>query len=94
MQNKKLEVPPHTCRGCSNKWTGVNRAHCSVCHITFGGPTKFDEHRRRNKCLTLKLIAAPIEEGGLGLSDNGKGVWTSAYLGGEDEEGSDISDWE
>jgi hypothetical protein len=91
MEKKKIEVPPHTCGGCTNKWTGVNRAHCSVCHITFGGPTKFDSHRRRGKCMALALIEKSVEDGGLGLSDNGKGVWTSVYAGGEDEEDSNFS---
>ena len=89
---KKTEVIAFTCGGCVCKWTGVNRAHCSVCHITFGGPTKFDSHRRRGKCMPLALIEKPIEEGGLGLSDNGKCVWTSVYIGGEDEADSDLSD--
>jgi hypothetical protein len=92
MNNTKVEVVPISCGGCIHKWTGVNRAHCSACHITFGGPSKFDQHRRRNKCMPLKLIEAPIDAGGLGLSDNGKGVWTAIYNGGENAEDSDLSD--
>lgn len=34
-----------TCSGCTNTWTGVNRAHCSNCHATFSGPSLFDRHR-------------------------------------------------
>lgn len=61
-----------TCGGCSNIWTGVNRAHCSACHYTFGGMTSFDAHRKGGKC------THPSQ---LGLTDNGKGVWVSDYRG-------------
>lgn len=27
------------------------QAHCSVCHLTFGGVTGFDAHRRDGRCL-------------------------------------------
>lgn len=34
-----------TCNGCDNGWPRVtNRAHCSMCHITFYSVREFDMH--------------------------------------------------
>lgn len=51
-----------------------SQAHCSVCHITFGGITGFDRHRRDGQCLTPEAIGytrsptgvyrAPMSEAG------------------------------
>jgi hypothetical protein len=68
---------------CRATWTGKNRAHCAVCHITFGGVTSFDAHRRGGKCMRIEKIMLPVEAGGLALTDNGKGVLTSIYGGDE-----------
>ncbi len=44
--------PPHSCR-CGARWGGYRTCHCAGdCHVTFSSPTAFDQHRRRNKCLT------------------------------------------
>lgn len=67
---------PITCSGCSSEWSGVNRCHCSKCHITWGGLTSFDQHRKGKKCQTPQS---------LGLTDNGRGVWVSDYMGPENE---------
>lgn len=32
------------CSGCTQRWTGLNRCHCPVCHRTFGGVQGFDKH--------------------------------------------------
>jgi len=61
-----------TCAKCPAIWTGEGRCHCSKCHITYGGLTSFDNHRRGNKC------AKPES---LGLKDNGRGVWVADYDG-------------
>jgi len=42
---------PYTCGGCSARWSGYRTAHCTVCHITFAGPSNFDDHRRDGRCL-------------------------------------------
>jgi hypothetical protein len=34
-----------TCSGCPARWTGSRTAHCSGCHISFGGVALFDMHR-------------------------------------------------
>jgi hypothetical protein len=60
-----------TCR-CNATWTGVNRAHCSACHNTFGGVTSFDAHRKGGRC---------TKPASLGLHNNGKGIWVSNYSG-------------
>jgi hypothetical protein len=57
------------CR-CGADWTGDNRCHCSLCHITFGGLASFDQHRRGAKCKKPES---------LDLHDNGKGVWVADY---------------
>lgn len=61
-----------TCSKCPAEWTGDNRCHCSVCHITWGGLSSFDKHRRGKSCLTPESLS---------LADNGKGVWVSEYRG-------------
>lgn len=44
---------PHSCGGCSNRWSGENTAHCgSGCHLTFTGLEAFDAHRSNGRCLT------------------------------------------
>ncbi len=34
-----------TCSGCTAKWTGLGRAHCSSCHMTYTGISAFEQHR-------------------------------------------------
>lgn len=58
-----------SCR-CGAIWTGLGRCHCSGCHITVGGITAFDAHRRSGKCLKPKTI---------GLHENDQGVWVGTY---------------
>lgn len=43
-----------------------SQAHCGACHVTFGGITGFDRHRRDGQCLTPEAI---------GHTDNGRGVY-------------------
>jgi len=73
MNNTKIEQIP--CR-CGARWTGLNRAHCSACHITFGGVASFDRHRAGGECMPLEDIINKLK-----LADNGKGVWTATYDG-------------
>lgn len=47
---------PYSCGGCPARWSGYTRAHCSVCHCTFGGYTLFDDHRRDGTCLSPDTI--------------------------------------
>jgi hypothetical protein len=42
---RKPYVPPHACGKCPARWSGINIAHCSACHKTFGGVGPFDAHR-------------------------------------------------
>ena len=39
-------LPPGTtrCRDCEQVWSGVGRAHCTVCHWTFGSNGTADRH--------------------------------------------------
>lgn len=71
MTNTKIDPIP--CR-CGAHWTGLNRAHCSACHITFGGVASFDRHRAGGRCMSLEDIINKLQ-----LNDNGKGVYTSTY---------------
>jgi hypothetical protein len=43
-----------------------SNAHCSACHVTFGGITGFDRHRRGGEC---------IAPSGLDMHPDGRGVW-------------------
>jgi hypothetical protein len=42
-----------------------SQAHCSVCHVTLGGPWAFDRHRRGGEC---------VDPASLGLVERA-GVW-------------------
>jgi hypothetical protein len=53
-----------TCQ-CGAQWTGLGRAHCSACHLTFSTPGTFDRHRRNFSCL---------EPEGAGLVERA-GIW-------------------
>lgn len=46
-------LPPHQCSGCNNRWSGHNTAHCSACHLTFGGVQGFDTHHFKDRCRTV-----------------------------------------
>lgn len=35
---------PATCR-CGRTWTGLNQAHCAICHRHFSSVAHFDRHR-------------------------------------------------
>lgn len=61
---------PHTCGGCTNTWTGLAQAHCSVCHQTFGGVTSFDRHRLDGACRHPSTI---------GLTVGTRGVWSEPF---------------
>lgn len=63
---------PATCR-CGRTWTGLNQAHCSICHRHFSSPANFDRHRpsydgcldpagiqRRNGDPVLKAVSGPL----------------------------------
>jgi len=39
-----------TCGGCDSRWTGLTRAHCGACHLTFNSVGAFDKHRVRFSC--------------------------------------------
>lgn len=59
-----------TCGGCSNRWTGNQRAHCAAagCHRTFSSITSFDRHRSRRgehgSCLHPESVGL-VERGGV-----------------------------
>jgi hypothetical protein len=58
---------PVGCAGCGQRWYGVDRAHCAVCHRTFAAAELFDRHRVDDACVN------PV---GLGLVKHAKsGVW-------------------
>jgi hypothetical protein len=40
----------HRCVKCSNRWGGLNTAHCGACHETFTTARIFDMHRRDGRC--------------------------------------------
>lgn len=55
-----------TCSGCPSRWSGLSRAHCSGCHLTFTGVTMFDRHRNSDGC------ANPVD---LGMVLRAGGIW-------------------
>jgi hypothetical protein len=54
-----------SCRTTCVQPTPTN-AHCGSCHVTFGGITGFDRHRRGGECLNPR---------GLGFVCDRNGVW-------------------
>lgn len=57
-QGPVLPYVPH-CPRCETTWTGLSRAHCGACHLTFNSVGAFDKHRSNDRCLTpasLKMI--------------------------------------
>lgn len=46
-----LKQESASCAGCSRRWTGRSRCHCSGCHETFTAITAFDMHRRGSRCV-------------------------------------------
>lgn len=43
----------------------LSQAHCSVCHVTFGGVSLFDDHRKAGEC---------VEPASLGMVER-DGIW-------------------
>lgn len=43
-----------------------HQAHCTVCHLTFGGVSGFDDHRKDGWC---------IDPTTLGMTQNERGIW-------------------
>lgn len=59
-------APPLTCGGCPSTWTGLSRAHCSACHLTFTGVSAFDRHRGADgECLLPPNLGMVLREGGI-----------------------------
>lgn len=57
-----------TCRPACIQPSPSN-AHCSACHVTFGGITGFDRHRRAGQCLNPR---------DLDMHSDHNGVWRMA----------------
>lgn len=58
-------VPPLTCGGCPSRWSGLGRAHCSACHLTFTGVSAFDRHRSDGGCLLPTDLGMVLRDGGI-----------------------------
>lgn len=77
-----------TCKNCDATWTGTRIEHCTAtgCHQTFTGSSAGDMHRvgdhgiwegpDRRRCLT------PAEMTEKGMTQNGRGQWTSGKSDG------------
>lgn len=55
--------PTWGCGGCTVRWTGLSRAHCSACHRTFTSPGIHAKHRRTSSdgqgvCLTSPALVS------------------------------------
>lgn len=72
------------CNGCDRRWSGMNMAHCSVCHHTFGGVGSFDKHRSGSKPGTKTGIRRAGEctpPADIGLTQNEHGTWVAPSNG-------------
>lgn len=55
-----------SCSGCPSRWSGLARAHCSGCHLTFTGVSAFDRHRSsEGTCLLPPDLGMVLRDGGL-----------------------------
>lgn len=70
---------PYSCGGCTTRWSGGGRAHCSGCHLTWNTATLFDRHRRlrgeQGICLDPTTMTTP--DGPLRLLN---GVWNGPEM--------------
>lgn len=64
----------HGCNGCSNRWGGLNTAHCAACHETFTTVTAFDKHRSGSHAKGTRHCLPP-EEAGLVLASRDYRCW-------------------
>ena len=53
----------HGCTRCTNRWGGLNTAHCAACHETFTGLTAFDAHRTGSHAKSTRHCANPTDVG-------------------------------
>jgi hypothetical protein len=48
------KIETYSCSRCTNRWTSLEEAHCSVCHKTYRDVPAFDKHRpgyrRKGRC--------------------------------------------
>lgn len=54
-----------------------SQCHCSVCHITFAGPTLFDAHRRGEVDDRHCMRPEQMTDRGLPLKLDERGIWRS-----------------
>ncbi|HEX8807995.1 MAG TPA: C2H2-type zinc finger protein [Xanthobacteraceae bacterium] len=47
---------------CGQTWTGLRRAHCPVCHITFNSDSAAEQHRRGKPGIDRHCVA-PADAG-------------------------------
>jgi hypothetical protein len=55
-----------TCGGCTASWAGQDRAHCSLCHVTYDSIALYDAHRAEGRCVRPQA---------LGLVPTKNGIW-------------------
>lgn len=69
------------CGTCGARWSGLGRAHCGACHLTFSGVSYFDRHRSvagdHGSCLDPAGLAAATGEPVMVLRD---GLWSGPEM--------------
>ena len=60
----------YTCGGCTNTWTPLTAAHCSICHRTFSSASLFDRHRSGGVCVDPKILRNQAGRIVMRLGDN------------------------
>jgi hypothetical protein len=64
----------HGCNGCTNRWGGLNTAHCGACHKTFSTVAAFDMHRTGSHAKGTRSCLPPAGAG-LVLGDRAYRCW-------------------
>ena len=77
------------CARCTNRWTGLNTAHCGNCHETFTGPSAFDKHRDGSHSQSTRHCLHPTT---VGLIAAGRGYPCWGWPGNYNPRDADLSD--
>lgn len=77
------------CAKCTNRWSGLNTAHCPACHETFTSPSAFDKHRTGNHADDTRTCLPPATIG-LIKTDRDYPCW--GWPGGTDAHSAFLSD--
>jgi len=69
------------CRDCHASWSGIGKAHCTVCHQTFASNAAADHHWNRERHVDPGLTRNT--DGTPKLERDDDGIWHTAIIGNQ-----------